>query len=83
MSAALQLPLAWEASNSQRLGEESLGRRRPSPTARQEAEPPANAPSAGPVVSLSVCFHAGRAGAFHPGRSHRAGMGIEPPGAHV
>ena len=53
MSAALQLPLAWEASNSQRLGEESLGRRRPSPTARHEAEPPANAPSAGPVVSLA------------------------------
>jgi Sigma-70, region 4 len=53
MSAALQLPMVWEAANSQRTGQEAHARRLPNGAARQEAKQPANAPAAGPVVSLA------------------------------
>jgi hypothetical protein len=53
MSAALQLPMVWEASNATRMGEEDQGRQGRNPAAQQEAEPQAKAPAAGPAVSLA------------------------------
>jgi hypothetical protein len=53
MSAALQLPMVWEPGNSPRIGQEAQAGRLQGRAARQEAEPPANAPAAGPVVSLA------------------------------
>jgi hypothetical protein len=53
MSAALQLPLAWEASNSPRMGPAAHSRWGQNPAAPKEQDPQAKPPAATPVVSLA------------------------------
>jgi hypothetical protein len=52
MSAALQLPMVWGASNPQVGWQEDWRQGQEKPAARREAKAPANAPAAGPLVSL-------------------------------
>jgi hypothetical protein len=52
MSAALQLPVVWEKSNSQRAGHEERSKWEQRPSVAPAIKPAAKAPAAGPVVSL-------------------------------
>lgn len=52
MSAALQLPMAWEVSSTQRAGYQEPGKWKPRPAVASATKPAVKAPAAGPVVSL-------------------------------
>jgi DNA-directed RNA polymerase specialized sigma24 family protein len=53
MSAALLLPMTWDAGNSQQMGEEDPGKRQQRHAAQPEARLAAKGPEAGPRVSLA------------------------------
>ncbi|MGA3264514.1 MAG: sigma factor-like helix-turn-helix DNA-binding protein [Terracidiphilus sp.] len=52
MSAALQLPMVWGASNPQVGWQEDWRKGQEQPAAQPEVKPPASVPAAGPLVSL-------------------------------
>jgi hypothetical protein len=52
MSAALQLPMVWGASNPQVGWQEDWRKGQEQPAAQPEVKPPASVPAAGPMVSL-------------------------------
>lgn len=53
MSAALQLPMAWEAADSRRAGPQGSAKLEKRPAAKPEANPPVKEPEAEPVGSLA------------------------------
>jgi hypothetical protein len=53
MSAALQLPMIWEASNAQGIVQTNERERERKPSAQPEVKAPVKAPEASPVVSVA------------------------------
>ncbi|HXR40638.1 MAG TPA: hypothetical protein VN776_16160 [Terracidiphilus sp.] len=53
MSAALQLPMSWEAGNSRRVWQEDRGNWEHKPAAQPQVKPRETAPAAEPPVSLA------------------------------